>query len=308
MGKHSVGSHMAECVSLQAGGRSLVRDDQHARDVQRMLTTAEWRVRLVAEAGGASGSATYFDRLVYRVRELWQRPSFRHVTLPATAGAILIGLFFSGNSALASIVVPELNRELGLLEHFQLLPIAAVAVLAFQARRNEAHRLWRAAFMVATAGAAFVFLEEINYGQHYLALIIGRGSEAELGPMSVHNLSDTTDIMKLSGDAGMALILVLVPVASRFLERPLLGMYTPSAWYVASMLIMLAAGQLSQELSAAGMGPGWLRYNVSEFRELFIYYIGALYARDVAHARAAVAARALGGSSEDTASRLRKAA
>ena len=145
-------------------------------------------------------------------------------------GAILLALFFSGNPVLATIVVPEVNREFGVLEHLQLLPLAAIAVLAARVRAAERARVWRVAMFIAMTGAAFMLLEELNYGQHYIALLLGRGSEAEVGPMSLHNVSDTTDLMKASGDLAMALLFVVIPVASRLTRRRLLGDYTPGMW------------------------------------------------------------------------------
>jgi hypothetical protein len=224
---------------------------------------------------------------VARVRALWEVPSFRHFTLPALTGFVLLALFFSGNRTLASIVVPEVNRELGLLEHLQLLPLAGIALLAARVRAVESERPWRLVMVAAMAGAAFMLLEELNYGQHYIALLLGRGSEAEIGPLSLHNVSDTTDVMKIVGDTAVALLFVIVPIASRLTKRPLLGDYTPRMWYLVSVLLMVASGAVAVELSRAGMGPGWLRYNLSEFRELFFYYTGFLYAWDLSRVRMA---------------------
>ena len=50
-----------------------------------------------------------------------------------------------------------------------------------------------------------------------------------------------------------------------------------------TLIVML--GQLPHMLSALELGPGWMTYNLSEFRELLIYYIGALYLWDLARAR-----------------------
>src|SRR5690606_5386095 len=95
-----------------------------------------------------------------RVRP-WSRSSFRHLLLPAAVMLALLALFFSGNPFLASLVVPEVNRELGLLEHLQLLPLAAILLLAHAARRAESDRLWRGAFAVMMLGSLFLFLEEL---------------------------------------------------------------------------------------------------------------------------------------------------
>lgn len=221
---------------------------------------------------------------------LRSRRLFSHVVLPAVVMLTLLGMFFSGNRLVASLVVPEGNRELGLLEHLQLVPLAAMALLAYRARRDEESRIWRGAFLMLTLGSLFVLLEELNYGQHYFALLTGVGSEAEVGPRSLHNASDTTDLLKGFGDAGMAFLFVVLPYIAHLTRRAPLGALTPSIWYVATIALMVVLGQLTHLLAAAGLGPGWMTRNLSEFRELMIYYTGALYLGDVAQAREAARA------------------
>ena len=130
-----------------------------------------------------------------------------------------------------------------------------------------------------------VALEELNYGQHYLALLLGSGSEAEVGPISVHNAGDLTDGFKLVADLGIAVLFVALPLLRHWTGVAPLGSVTPNLWYLTTVALIVMLGQLPHMLSALELGPGWMTYNLSEFRELLIYYIGALYLWDLARAR-----------------------
>ena len=94
-------------------------------------------------------------------------------------------------------------------------------------------------------------------------------------------------MLKRAGDLAMALLFVVTPVIARLTKRQPLGAYTPSIWYLATIALMIVLGQLTHLLAGAGLGPGWLTRNLSEFRELMIYYTGALYLRDLVRARQA---------------------
>lgn len=44
---------------------------------------------------------------------------------------------------------------------------------------------------------------------------------------------------------------------------------------------MVVTGQIPHILVRAGHGPGWLTSNLSDFRELLIYYVVVLYTYDL---------------------------
>jgi hypothetical protein len=67
-------------------------------------------------------------------------------------------------------------------------------------------------------------------------------------------------------------------------SRPL-GPLTPSLWYVATVAVMVAVSHVPHALESLGADPGSLRSNLSEFRELIVYWLGALFARDIIRSR-----------------------
>jgi hypothetical protein len=216
----------------------------------------------------------------------WARPAW-HVILPASIVLSFIALYFSGNPTLAAIVAPPLNRELGVMEHLQLALVVAVGVWSLAAARRERVPLWRWAFVVMSSCALFLALEEVNYGQHYVALVTGTGSEREIGQRSLHNLGRTTDWMKLAGDTGIAILFVALPLVRVATGKALLGRVTPNPWYLATVIVMVLVAQIPHLLEGLASDPGWLHGNLSEFRETIIYWLGALFAWDVIRARRA---------------------
>ena len=216
--------------------------------------------------------------------EGWSRLAW-HVIAPGVTVLTLIAFFFSGSPTLSAIVAPAVNRELGLLEHLQVGLLVAIGVLGAAAWRRERMPLWKWFFLAMTAGAAFLVLEEVNYGQHYLALLTGVGSEQEVGPRSLHNIGATTDWLKLGGDIAIAALFVVVPLLRQLTGRAFLGPLTPGPWYVATVALMVLVSQVPHMLDGLASDPGSLRHNLSEFRELMLYHLGALFAWDVVNAR-----------------------
>ena len=234
-----------------------------------------------------------------------------HVVAPAALMLAMIALFFSGVPAFAAMVAPPGNRELGLLEHLQLAALGTVIALAVRAARHEGSRPARRVWAVVAAGAAFVFLEETDYGLHYYELMVSLATGAPPvtapGVRNVHNLGENTNRMKLVADGVLGVLFLVVPFAptwwrvsgSRWAadrrrsvlesSRKLVGTLLlapdsplrPSRWYAATIGVMVVTAQIPHALFRAGHGPGWLTSNLSEFREVLIYYVFALYTYDV---------------------------
>ena len=209
----------------------------------------------------------------------------RHVIAPAATVLTLVTLFFSGEPALAALIAPQVNRELGVLEHLQLVPLVAVSAWGAAACCRERILVWRWVFVGMSGGALFLLLEEVNYGQHYLALLTGTGAEQEIGPRSLHNFGDATDWMKLAGDIGIGVFFVVVPLIRQMTGKALLGPVTPSLWYLTTVAVMVIVSQVPHLLAGGGADAGPLRSNLSEFRELMVYYLGALFSWEVIRSR-----------------------
>lgn len=192
-------------------------------------------------------------------------------------------LYFTGIPLLQTIVAPDFNRELGLLETTQHLLVLAVAGLAVRGYLNSETLLERVGFGAAALLATLQFLEELNYGQHYLALFGLLPAQTEAGPMSLHNIEGVSSQLKRVGDAVIALYFFLFPLLGakssipwvRYLAPPRLMVVTVLSSVVMSRFLHFVSDNTPVNNSAFITG-------VSEFREAFTYYFVLIYVRELA--------------------------
>jgi hypothetical protein len=209
---------------------------------------------------------------------------------PAIISLVLIGMYFSGVHVLQSIVSPNWDlpnpdapREFGLLENLQHVFLIAIAVIAALAAKRTSG-LARLFFAGVTAMTVFVFLEEIDYGLHYYEIATGDSSFDPGQVRNVHNIGDANRYFKKVGDAVLILFFGLLPLVLRKNTHPVVRAVLPSAWCVLTLVVMLAMRSLAHGLRDYGVGdPGTIDKNISEFRELNVYYLGVLYVYDIAH-------------------------
>jgi hypothetical protein len=153
--------------------------------------------------------------------------------------------------------------------------------------------------LVALAAGA-LFAEELDYGRHHALLLAGRPEAWSAIQPALHNRAVGTghqvvDYLKQAANVGLALWLVLVPALGAAAGRAPgsgrggglrrlrgLGVRAPSPWYAATVGVYVATSQVVHALQGAAerRGVGWrpLDGNVSEFGELVVYYVVALYA------------------------------
>jgi len=209
--------------------------------------------------------------------------------IPAAVSLVLIGSYFSGVAFLQNIVSPNFElpnpnapREFGLLENLQNVYLIAIIVIAAVAARRSGG-LARMAFFGVALFVSFVFLEEIDYGLHYYEIITGVSSYDPEQVRNVHNIGDTTQHIKRVADAVLILFFGLMPLALRKNTHPFVRAVLPSPYCLLTLVVMLVMRSLAHGLQDAGFGdPGSIEKNISEFRELNIYYLALVYMLDIA--------------------------
>jgi hypothetical protein len=219
-----------------------------------------------------------------------------HVVLHAVMSLVLIGMYFSGHTYLQQLVAPTMktmplfsSREFGALEmlqNFLLLSICFYSVRCFMAATTLSVRLFSVLLIVL---AAFTFVEEIDYGAHFIEYFSGQtGSlEAEnwdrnwhnkVGPGGIQNVSYMKMAMNFAVLAGFVLGPLLLS-QSRF---PVIRLLVPSKWMISTVILIVLLSQFAHYLDDNGFSeiagvPGNLEKNISEFRELNMYYLLLLY-------------------------------
>ncbi|MDA1265052.1 MAG: hypothetical protein O2816_08235 [Planctomycetota bacterium] len=195
-----------------------------------------------------------------------------YVLLPLTVVGASIACYFSGVPLLQDLAAPAANREFGLIENLQHLILLGVALTAFAAARRGASGRPRLCWWVITLGATLVFLEELDYGQHWVRLANGDPTPGE--PVNLHNQGQINEWLRRGSDLGMFLVFGLLPILVR---RPRPD-WVPSPWSLATLVLGFLLSQLAHRLDAAGIATNEaLTHNISEFRETVTYWVVALY-------------------------------
>jgi hypothetical protein len=219
-----------------------------------------------------------------------------HVVLPGVLSLLLMAMYFSGNAYLQNIVAPSMDkvplfssREFGALEilqNFFLLCIVFYSARCVMAAGDIWIRLL-ATFLLFIS--LFTFLEEIDYGAHFIEYFTGEyGSLAQetwdrnwhnkTGPGGVQNVS----YLKLATNVTMLAGFVLAPLLLSSVRNRTIRLLLPSMWMISTVVLIVLLSLLAHGLDDAGHAmirdrPGNLYKNISEFRELNMYYLFLLY-------------------------------
>ena len=219
-----------------------------------------------------------------------------HVVLPGVLSLLLMGMYFSGNVWLQNIVAPTMDnmplfsaREFGaleLLQNFFLLCIVFYSIRCLGAADEGLVKLVALALIVV---AVFTLLEEIDYGAHFIEYFTGEhGSLAqETWNRNWHNKINSSGVqnvsyVKLAANIGILTGFVLAPLLLSNVRNRTIRILVPSRWMIATVVLIVLLSFLAHYLEDAGYSmigekPGNLLKNVSEFRELNMYYLVLLY-------------------------------
>ena len=226
---------------------------------------------------------TLARRLVYGSATM--RKLVIYLVVPAAVSLALILAYFSGASWLQSLVSPRIagmhpdsSREFGLLENLQNLYLLGIVVVAACAVKLKTLRIEKAAFAALVLFSLFVFLEEIDYGLHYYEYWNGITFFQAAQTRNLHNIGDANKVLKTLVDATMVLLFVIAPLAFAKTRRPLLRYLTPDRYAILTMVAMFILSRFAHYLRDIGAGtPGTINKNISEFRELTVYYLCLVY-------------------------------
>lgn len=219
-----------------------------------------------------------------------------HLLIPAALSLLLMGLYFSGSSMAQAIVSPKVEglaflswREFGALEMLQNVVLILIAVCLARSVGLTQWRWQKPLFALMTLLVVFLLLEETDYGLHFYEYFTGSTVESETGEWNrnLHNLEaregvQWTGYLKDLAKGILVLGFVAAPLVFRKSENTFIRLFTPSRWCIATVLLLVLLSRLAHFLEGAGLSvidgqPGSLEHNISEFRELNMYYLGLLY-------------------------------
>ena len=199
------------------------------------------------------------------------------VAVPCAINLALVGMYFSGIPFLQHIIVPNMPnaaqaREFGLLENLQNMYLLAMTCMGIWAIKVKPYLLEKIVAILFTIFAAFIFLEEIDYGLHWQEYLAGVAYEDAAEVRNWHNEGQRTSIMKDVVTATTVLIFVIAPFALAKVKIALVTYVLPAKQYAAGFLGIVLISRLAHYLNDLELGVPGITQNIGEFRELGMYY------------------------------------
>jgi hypothetical protein len=209
------------------------------------------------------------------IRQSWRR----HVAYWIAPNAVVGGLglmYFFGSRWMQEFVAPARNREFGALENIQNLILIAVIVVAGAGMARKRTQIERVFLGLTVALAMFILLEEIDYGWHYVEL--WRGAPAPSGTFrNLHNIGKAHHYIHDFMMAATVPLFGLFALIGGRTHVAVVRYLSPHPLSVATLASMVVAGQAAQLLNRMVTTNRSLKGNLSEFEEVYLYYVLFLY-------------------------------
>lgn len=240
-----------------------------------------------------------------------------YLFVPLLLTAILAGMYFSHIILLQRLVCPKLPplpadswREFGLLENVQNLLLLFMVLVLLAGVWRSTEKLQRIGFALVAAFTLFVLLEEVDYFTHWYRyftsdiefewfrpvplgeLMALADANDEVANFSLHNQGDMIKVFKFIGDFTIVFLFVLIPLVAPFIDNRYVRYAAPDRYAILTAVMMLLTSKLIHligkldkhfftEAVLNGKEPSWevgaISSNLSEFRELNVYYLCLVY-------------------------------
>ena len=188
------------------------------------------------------------------------------------------------------LVAPSINREFGLLENFQLIFLMLCCLYSFKGWRKSKLPLDRWLFALMTFGFLFLFMEEIDYGLHYIELFNDREGSGEI--RNLHNQKGVLSYMKKTIYLVVFVFFMIIPFLRSKLSNFKISNWIPSKLIVITALCLTLWSQIAQFIYHSSIVTNnSLEKNISEYEELLIYYLFLVYVLEMLNKRMHIVTR-----------------
>ena len=209
----------------------------------------------------------------------------RYWILPLLVLAVLIGMYFSGIRWMQEIICPSVDWELGLVENIQLALLFMIFIVSVIAVGKKKFKIEKIAFLLLSVFSLFIFLEEIDYGNHFLKYFKGQDNTvfSDLtGKLNVHNMGNNAKLFKRSVYPLMGILFIVSPLVRDRLSNPLLKYLIPSKWIITTAILSVFSYLIPRMLVDFNiLKDGGFGINIGEFSEIMVYYIFFLYLYEI---------------------------
>jgi len=204
---------------------------------------------------------------------------------PTMVVGLMVYMYFSGIEWMQTLVAPEKNREFGLLENLHNVILISVVFVAIQGIRRRTLTLEKIAFFIVILGSIFLLLEETDYGRDYIGLL--RGEKIKVDFRSLHNLNQNRYLPIIDQIVYSILILFfcIYPLAARRSSNPWVRYLAPEIHSLGTVFSMFTVPKIAYFIYAPTWQPNMSLENMTEFSEVFVYYIFFIYFFELVYKR-----------------------
>lgn len=208
-----------------------------------------------------------------------------YIYLPAMVITVFIVMYFSGIKWVQEIICPSVDWELGLVENLQLVLLLMIFGVSVIAIFRKDYKLEKVAFLLLALFTLFVFLEEMDYGNHFLKYFEGKEDTifSDLtGHANIHNEGNNAKLFKRSIYPLMGILFILAPLVKGKINNRFLAYLIPDRYIIATAVITILSYLVPRLLVDFNvLKDGGFGVNIGEFSEIMIYYIFFLYLYEI---------------------------
>lgn len=214
-----------------------------------------------------------------------RKKHFLYWILPLAVLIPLITMYFSGVKWAMELVCPTVNWELGIVENLQLLVLIMIFVISLMGLKHKEPMIEKIGLVFLAFITLFVFLEEIDYGLHYVQYFTGESNTLfrdVTGAKNLHNLGNNARLFKRPFYPLMALLFIIGPLVAERIKYEYIRFFIPHKIIIATAFITIFSYLVPRLLVDWHIFPdGGFKNNIGEFSELMMYYIFFLYLKEL---------------------------
>lgn len=198
--------------------------------------------------------------------------------LPLLAGWTFIAMYFSQIHWMQEFIAPASNREFGLLENLGAVLILCSLAVLIKISRVPMKHAFRGVVLFACVLTGLMFLEEIDYGLHFIDWVKGIPHGQGVQVRNLHNQGNNTNNIKLVANVLLASMFVILPYIDALKRHRVVKILSPSKMIVFTVVAAVLVALLHEALDPYGLPSNRsLDSNQSEFEEVLIYYAFLVY-------------------------------
>jgi hypothetical protein len=186
--------------------------------------------------------------------------------------------YFQGPDWLQELAASSYNREFGLVENTENAILLCIIYIAFRLLKLPHSKRLKLPYLIIFFAAVFVFLEEIDYGYHYINYLNDADNKQLSINHNIHNLGNVNNQLRLVFYILIAIFVIILPYLSSSRLPPLLAHFVADIRLQLTLLAFLMISKMAGIFNDLSHNTNMsLHRNISEFEELALYYLFLVY-------------------------------